>query len=93
MSRIETTEEIIRALKACSKHKLNFFVDHMFGFGETDQDLQYALSLYNQYRPTRITCYWLQYFPETSVLDKTNATEEQRKEAVEGKENTYITGG
>ena len=93
MSRIETTEEIIRALKACSKHKLNFFVDHMFGFGETEQDLQYALSLYNQYRPTRITCYWLQYFPETSVLDKTNATEEQRKEAVEGKENAYITGG
>ncbi len=93
MTRIEKNEDIVRALKACSKYKLNFFVDHMFGFGETDADLRYALSLYNEYRPVRITCYWLQYFPETSVLDKTNATKEQRQEAQQGKENTYITGG
>ncbi|MDP3734301.1 MAG: radical SAM protein, partial [Nanoarchaeota archaeon] len=93
MTRIEKNEDIVRALKACSKYKLNFFVDHMFGFGETDAELRHALLLYNEYRPTRITCYWLQYFPATSVIDKTGATEEQRKEAEEGKENTYITGG
>lgn len=93
MSRIETNEDIVNALKACSKFKLNFFVDHMFGFGESEKELKHATLIYNKYRPTRITCYWLQYFPETAVLDKTGADEKQRKEAEEGKENTYITGG
>lgn len=93
MSRIEKNEDIIRAIKACDTYKLNFFVDHMFGFGETEAELKHALLLYNEYRPVRVTCYWLQYYPETAVLDKTGATEEQKKEAAEGKQNTYITGG
>ena len=93
MSRIEKNEDIIRAISACNKHKINFFVDHMFGFGETEEELKYAVLLYNEYRPIRITCYWLQYFPSTSVIQKTGASEEQVKEAEEGKTNTYITGG
>lgn len=93
MTRIETTEDIVRALKCCSKYKLNFYVDMMFGFGETEEDMKYAVSLFNEYRPVRITCYWLQYFPSTTVLQKTGASEQQKKEAEQGSGNTYITGG
>lgn len=93
MSRTETTEDIINTLKACSKYKLNFYVDMMFGFGETEEDMKFAVRLFNRYRPVRITCYWLQYFPSTSVLQKTGATDEQVKEAEQGAQNTYITGG
>lgn len=93
MSRIEKNEDIIRAIKACDTYQLNFYVDMMFGFGETVEEMKYATLLYNQYRPVRITCYWLQYFPSTGVLDRTGATEEQKKQAAEGSSNTYITGG
>ena len=93
MSRIETNDDIIRAIKACNKYNLNFIVDHMFGFGETDEEIKYAVLLYNKYRPVRINCYWLQYYPSTTVIQKTKATEEQIKEAEEGKQNTYFTGG
>lgn len=93
MSRVEKNEDIIRALEACNKYKLAFFVDHMFGFGETEEELTHAILLYNKYRPKRITCYWLQYYPSTAIIPKQNANEEQVKEAEEGKQNTYITGG
>ena len=55
--------------------------------------MKFAVRLFNRYRPVRITCYWSQYFPSTSVLQKTGATDEQVKEAEQGAQNTYITGG
>jgi len=94
LKRYETNEQIIKALNVCKKYKLPFHIDHMFGFTKQgDKLLKKTARLWNEYRPKRITCYWLQYFPKTEIIDLMNVSKKEVEQLERGVTSMYFVSG
>jgi len=94
LRRYETNEQLINVMSVCRTFKLPFYVDHMFGFpGQDERVLRKEALFYNKYRPKRITCYWLQYFPKTDIVDIMDVNKEEINKIERGICKMYIVGG
>lgn len=70
LNRHENNSDIERALDICKSINLPYQVDHIFGLpGDTEQNLIDAANFYINHRPQRIGCFWLSYFPKTSIVE------------------------
>lgn len=69
LNRQEKNTDIERALESCREVDLPFQVDHIFGIpGDSEQILIDAAKFYAEYRPQKIGCFWLSYFPKTAII-------------------------
>lgn len=70
LNRREKNSDIEKALDSCKSVGLAFQLDHIFGIPqEKEEDLIYAANFYMKYRPQKIGCFWLSYFPKTKIID------------------------
>jgi radical SAM superfamily enzyme YgiQ (UPF0313 family) len=66
--RYETKQEIVQAMEAMKKFKIEAKVDHMFGLpGEPVEAQESARELYVQYPPYRIQTFWTNFLPGTEM--------------------------
>lgn len=94
LKRYEKNEQIFKAMDICKKYKLPVYLDHMFGFpGQSEEVLKMEAKFYNYYRPKRITCYWLQFFPKTEIIEMMNIPKNEIESIETGLEKMYIVGG
>lgn len=71
LNRLEKNSDIEKALTSCKDIGLAFQVDHIFGIpGEGEKEQVEAAKLYIKYKPQKIGCFWLSYFPKTRIVDK-----------------------
>lgn len=70
LNRPEKNSDIQKALESCKDAGLSFQVDHIFGIpGEGEKEHVNAAKFYIKYRPQKIGCFWLSYFPKTKIVD------------------------
>lgn len=94
LNRYESNEQIIAALDALKKANLKMHLDHIVGIPtETEEDLIKAAKFYIKYKPDRFTYYYLQYFPNTEIINKAGLSKEKIKRINEGQEKMYLVGG
>jgi len=68
LKRYETNESIFKAMDVCNAIGITYTTDHIFGIPtETEKDYEYTLKQYIKYKPQRIACFWLSYFPKTEI--------------------------
>lgn len=70
LKRVETNDEVRRAVKCCHKAGLKFSLDHIFNIPfEGEKEYIEGLKFYNELRPTWINVFWLVYFPKTEIIE------------------------
>lgn len=71
LNRHESNQEVERAFNICDEIKLPYTADHLFGIPEEscDDHLQAARVYSNTHYLGKISCYYLEYFPGTDILD------------------------
>lgn len=83
LNRQEKNTDIERALESCREVDLPFQVDHIFGIpGDSEQILIDAAKFYAEYRPQKIGCFWLSYFPKTRIIQTALASGSISKDEV-----------
>lgn len=71
LNRHESNEQIEQAIAMFREAKIQLVVDNIFGLPGQDLDeLREAGEFYNEHRPNRFKCYWLRYFPGTTILPR-----------------------
>jgi radical SAM superfamily enzyme YgiQ (UPF0313 family) len=69
LHRVETNDEVRKAVKNCHKVGLKFSLDHILGIPfEGKKEYIEGLKFYNELRPTSINVFWLVYFPKTEII-------------------------
>jgi anaerobic magnesium-protoporphyrin IX monomethyl ester cyclase len=97
LKRFETNEQIIKCFNALDKYRVNYSIDHIFGLPhETEKEQIEAARVYAKLKfCSRITVFWLTYFPKTdmvAIAQKAGLIDERVIESIEmGKEPTYQT--
>jgi len=96
LKRVESNEEIRRAVNCCHKVKLRFSLDHIFGIPfEGEEEYVEALKFYNELRPDLINEFWLVYFPKTEIINLGKRAgyidKKTEREINEGKVSTCCT--
>jgi len=97
LKRFETNEQIMKCFNALDKYKVNYSIDHIFGLPyETEKEQIEAARVYAQLKScSRITVFWLTYFPKTDMVQiaqKAGLINEKDIESIEkGNEPTYQT--
>jgi len=70
LNRFEKDSDIEKALKMCKEAGLNYQIDHIFGLPKDNEDILIdAARFYIKYRPKKIGCFWLSYFPMTQITN------------------------
>ena len=68
LKRNEKDADLIKTFDAFRKAKLQLAVDHIFGLpDESDGAQDHALAFYRDHVPSRVSCYWLTYFPGVEI--------------------------
>lgn len=97
LKRFETNEQIINCFNALDKYKVNYSIDHIFGLPyETEKEQIEAARVYAKLKScSRITVFWLTYFPKTDMVNiakEAGLIREKDIESIErGNEPTYQT--
>jgi len=97
LKRFETNEQILACFAALDKYKVNYSIDHIFGLPyETEKEQIEAARVYAKLKScSRITVFWLTYFPKTDmvqVAQKAGLIGQKDIESIErGNEPTYQT--
>ncbi|MCP4133188.1 MAG: B12-binding domain-containing radical SAM protein [bacterium] len=92
LKRPETNEEIKRALLLCEKYQLPYQVNHIFGFpGEGREQQVEAARFYANYKPARISTFWLVYFPKTEIVAIARKMNILSREEINEFENGYMS--
>lgn len=97
LKRLETNEQIINCFKALDKYKVNYSIDHIFGLPyETEKEQIEAARVYAKLKScSRITVFWLTYFPKTDMVQiaqNAGLISQKDIESIErGDEPTYQT--
>lgn len=69
LNRVETNDEVRKAVECCHKVGLKFSLDHIFGIPfEGEKEYIEGLKFYNELRPNLINIFWLVYFPKTEII-------------------------
>lgn len=70
LHRFEKNKDIENAVTTCKKYKLKLAVDHIFNIpGEGNEEQWQAVEFYNKLKPNIINSYWLQYYPNTEIIN------------------------
>ncbi|MDP2943898.1 MAG: radical SAM protein [Candidatus Omnitrophota bacterium] len=94
-----TNEQIIKGFKNCDKADLVYSIDHIFGLPyETEEQQILAARIYAQCKNVvRITCFWLEFFPQTDIIQIAKETgmitDKDIKNIESGGETCYLFGG
>ncbi len=68
--RNETNEVIRKAVKEIKKQKIMFEIDHIFGLpSEKPEDYKKDLEFYIDLKPSVFSSFWLQYYPNTEIIE------------------------
>lgn len=68
-NRAETNAQVSRIIQLCKKHKMQIWIDHIFGLPtESDEETRSAAAFYRELSPDIIYSFWLVYFPRASIL-------------------------
>jgi len=68
--RYETNETILAAVNHLKNHKIMVNIDHIFNLPtEKLEDYEEGLKFYIDLKPDRYTSFWLQYFPNTEIVN------------------------
>ena len=68
--RHEKNETILKAVNHLKDHKIMVNIDHIFDLPtETLEDYEEGLKFYIDLKPQKYTSFWLQYFPNTEIVD------------------------
>ncbi len=90
LNRIESNDEVRKAIKNCHKVSLKFSLDHIFGIPfEGEKEYVEGLKFYNELRPSSMNVFWLAYFPKTEIINLAKKAgiinEEDEKKINQGK--------
>jgi len=96
LKRVETNDEVRKAVKYCHEVGLRFSLDHIFDIPfEGEKEYVEGLKFYNELRPTWINVFWLVYFPKAEIIKLGKKAgyidAETEKEINEGKVSTCCT--
>jgi anaerobic magnesium-protoporphyrin IX monomethyl ester cyclase len=68
--RNETNESIYKAIHEIKKQKIMVQIDHIFGLPtEKPEDYRESTLFYIDLKPSCISTFWLQYYPNTEIVD------------------------
>jgi hypothetical protein len=71
LGRPNTEQQIARAIDLCRQHGIGLYVDQIFGLpGETEEDLKYVESFYQEHRPDCVSIYWLDLWAGVDILQQ-----------------------
>lgn len=94
LKRFETNHQIKQAAKYCHQNHLNFSIDHILNIpGETINDYVFALKFYKSLKPSIINCFYLQYFPQTEIINIAKLKKPIIKKINQGKTSTSLVVG
>jgi len=70
LNRVESNDEIKKAVKNCHQAGLKFSLDHIFGIPfEGKKEYVQGLKFYNELHPSSMNVFWLAYFPKTEIIN------------------------
>lgn len=70
LHRRSNNREIGKTINILKKSGIMVQVDHMLGIpGDTLETQEDSVLFYNKYRPSRISVFWLTYYPNTPIID------------------------
>lgn len=68
--RLETNEVVKKAVNIIKKNKIMISISTIFGLPSEDiRDYKQGTEFYIDIKPHKIACFWLQYYPETEIVN------------------------
>ncbi len=68
--RSETNAQVMKSVKHLKKNNIVFSVSHIFGLPyEEKENWEKGLNFYIDLKPNKIADFWLQYYPNTDIVD------------------------
>ncbi len=90
--RAETNKQVIKSVKCLKKNKIVFSVSHIFGLPyEEKESWEKGLNFYIDIKPNKIADFWLQYYPNTEIVDIGLAHGDLKKQHLKDVINGNIT--
>lgn len=90
LRRLESNENIFRAMDLIKRYKIRLIIDHIGGIpGETLEDYEEAALTYKKYHPNFAAFFWLSYYPKTPILkmalDQGMVTQKDQEQIEQGR--------
>jgi len=98
LNRSEEIEEIEKGIRALSNAKVPFNIDHIGGIpGESTEKIEEAFCKYFNWRPNRITYFYLTYYPGTRIsqiaIEKGLISKQEQLDLERGHSLSFEHGG